>query len=172
MLVRYSNASVDYQAFSALLSDGCPLLRTYYYNCMPYKDASKPTPEQIERFANMQRFIDKLRNLDRYDVRLGKLEYRGENDSGKPIFVQKRVDILLGCDLVLLASKSRISKAVLFTGDSDFIPAIEIAKNEGVEIVLYYSNERDFKPHASLLQIVDERKGLDKAAFDGIPYIK
>ena len=52
VLVRYSNASIDYQKFSTLLSDNCPILRTYYYNCMPYWDATQPTVDQIERFTN------------------------------------------------------------------------------------------------------------------------
>jgi len=137
---------------------------------MPYKDKNNPTEEQVARYSNSQRFIDMLKRLDRYDVRLGKLEYRGNDAYGKPIFMQKRVDILLGCDLVLLSSKSRISRAILFTGDSDFIPAVEIAKNEGVEITLYYYDAESFKPHNNLMEIADERKGIDDNAFLSIKY--
>ena len=169
-VLAYSVISIDYQKFSNLLSDGCPILRTYYYTCMPYKDKSNLSKEQITRFSNSQRFVDMLKRLDRYDVRLGKLEYRGKDDTGKPIFVQKRVDILLGCDLVLLSSKSRISRAILFTGDSDFIPAVEIAKNEGVEITLYYYDTENFRPHKNLMEIADERKGIDDSILASIKY--
>jgi len=172
LLAEYSNLAINFQKLSNLLADGCQILRTYYYNCAPFINPTQPTDEQRARHANMQRFFDKLQNLDRYDVRLGKLEYRGKDDKGKPIYVQKRVDILLGCDLVLLASKARISKAVLFTGDSDFIPAVEIAKNEGVEITICYGEEKGFIPHNSLLKIADERKPISKKHLDNIAYTK
>jgi uncharacterized LabA/DUF88 family protein len=68
------------------------------------------------------------------------LAFRGLDADGNPIYAQKRVDIMLGVDLVLLAAKSRIHKAALFTGDSDFIPAIKAAKNEGVNIHLFHGN--------------------------------
>jgi len=164
-----SGIPVDYQRFSNLLADNCPILRTYYYTCMPYK-SSKPTEDQNKRYSNAQRFVDTLKKLDRYEVRLGKLEHRGNNELGNPVFVQKRVDILLACDLVLLSSKSRISKAVLFTGDSDFVPAVEIAKSEGVEIVLCYYNADGFNPHKSLMQIADEREGIDDLTLKSIKY--
>lgn len=91
---------------------------------------------------------------------------RGRKADGSPIYQQKRVDILLGCDLVLLSAKQRISKAVLVTGDSDFIPAIEIAKNEGVEIELVYDAEKE--PHPNLITIADTRRLLTQDFIDSI----
>ena len=132
---------------------------------MPYKSQT-PSRGEIERYNNMQRFVTSLERLDRYAVRLGKLEYRGRDKNGAPIFQQKRVDILLGCDLVLLAAKQRIEKAILVTGDSDFIPAVETAKNEGVEIELVYG--KSHHPHNSLTLIADVRKELTQADIDVI----
>ena len=68
------------------------------------------------------------------------------------------MDILLGCDLVLLAAKQRIGKAILITGDSDFIPAIEVAKNEGVEIELVY----DSAHHPHITSEKQSRKKMQK----------
>lgn len=161
----FSAPQIDFSKLSAFLANGEPILRTYYYNCMPYKSQS-PSKGEIDRYNNMQRFVTSLEKLDRYAVRLGKLEYRGRNKNGDPIFQQKRVDILLGCDLVLLAAKQRIEKAILITGDSDFIPAIEVAKNEGVEIELVY--DKAHHPHSSLTLIADVRKELSQANIDAI----
>lgn len=151
---EFSSATINLEEFSKTIADKYPRLRTYYYNCMPHKSAT-PTHEQIERYSNMQKFITSLEKYERFEVRLGKLKYCGNDNTGKPIFQQKRVDILLGCDLVLLAAKNRISQAFLVTGDSDFIPAVQIAKNEGVEIILVHSNL--LKPNQDLYTMADER---------------
>ena len=42
----------------------------------------------------------------------------------------------LGLDLVSLALKRLVDQVVIITGDSDFVPAIKIARSEGVEIIL------------------------------------
>ena len=161
----YSSAAIDFSKFSEMLTGDYQLLRTYYYNCMPYKSKS-PTEGENKRYNNMQAFINSLERLDRFAVKLGKLEYRGRKADGSPIYQQKRVDILLGCDLVLLSAKQRIAKAVLVTGDSDFIPAIEIAKNEGVEIELVYDDAQ--APHPNLITIADTRKLLTQGIIDSI----
>jgi len=46
-----------------------------------------------------------------------------------------------------------IQKAVIVTGDSDFLPAIEAAKELGVLVTLYYSQS---SIHDELLSAVDE----------------
>ena len=88
------------------------MLRTYYYNCMPYK-SKFPTAAESNRYAKAQKFMDYLENLDRYSVRLGKLAYRGTNADGTPILQQKRVDILLACDLVLLSANNALAERFL-----------------------------------------------------------
>jgi len=60
----------------------------------------------------------------------------------------------MAVDLVRMGSNRQIEKAVLITGDSDLVPAIEAARDEGVVVVVYYSpNSR----HNELLQACDER---------------
>lgn len=128
------------------------LIRAYYYHCLPYQD-SPPTQEQSERFGKMQKFFRALQRTPRFEVREGRLAYKGVDSEGKPIFEQKRVDLLLGIDLVLQATKGSMDEAFIIAGDSDFIPAIRAAKTEGVVIYLI-SGE---KPHDDLLDEVDER---------------
>ena len=130
----FGNPRVSFETLAATLAHQDELLRTYYYHCLPYKSPS-PTPEEAERFARKQRFFHALSRLDRFEVREGKLALRGwDRTTGKPILEQKRVDIKLAVDLVLLATKHQITRAVIVTGDSDFLPAIQAAKDEGVVI--------------------------------------
>ncbi|MEW5987872.1 MAG: NYN domain-containing protein [Chloroflexota bacterium] len=100
----------------------------------------------------------KLNKLPRFEVRLGRLVYRGLDPKGKPIFEQKRVDLMMGVDLVLLSAKHQITHAAILAGDSDFIPAIEAAKDEGVLIHLYHGRN----PHSELWDAADERLLIDR----------
>lgn len=68
------------------------------------------------------------------------------------MFQQKHVDLMLGVDMALLASKDRIAKVALLSGDSDFTPAIEAVKNEGVLATLWHgSNTPDARPGYELI---------------------
>ncbi len=64
----------------------------------------------------------------------------------------------MGVDLVLFFAKQRITHASIFAGDSDFLPAITIAKNEGVQITLFHGIKHP--PHDDLWQCADERVRL------------
>ena len=55
---------------------------------------------------------------------------------------QKRVDLMLGLDFALLSSKRQITHTVLIAGDSDFIPAVEVAKQEGIAVWLFHGPGR------------------------------
>jgi uncharacterized LabA/DUF88 family protein len=147
---------IDFGKLATELARPDDLLRTYYYHCLPYM-SPVPTPEEEERYAGKQRFFSALNRLNRFEVREGKLEFRGtDRESNRPIFEQKRVDIYLGVDLVMLAAKQRIHRAILVTGDSDFLPAIRAAKNEGVLIHLYHGSGPQ-QPHRDLWEEVDDR---------------
>ena len=49
---------------------------------------------------------------------------------------QKGVDMRLGLDLVEMALKRLVDKVVLVSDDSDFVPAIKMARREGVDVIL------------------------------------
>lgn len=152
---EFCRPPIDFAVLANRIVGARELLRTYFYDCLPYQSA-RPTPEERERFARRQRFHHALNRIPQFEVRLGKLEFRGTQD-GRPIFEQKRVDILLGVDLVQLAAKHQISDAMVLAGDSDFLPAIEIAKQEGVVVHLFHGAS----PHNELLTRCDERIRID-----------
>lgn len=162
---EFDLAKIDYKALADNMSDGMDVLRTYYYHCPPFQ-SSNPTTAERERFARAQSFFVALDRLPRYEVRLGRLAPRGTDANGKPIYQQKRVDIMLGVDLALLAGKSQITHAVLLAGDSDFIPAVEAAKNEGVLVRLYHGKNC----HKDLWDCADERIPVTKAFVEAITW--
>jgi uncharacterized LabA/DUF88 family protein len=162
---EFIGARIDYSLLSRSLSCNLDILRTYYYHCLPYQ-GSPPTLEESERFAKAESFFNSLRRLPRYEVRLGKIAFRGTSLEGKPLFVQKRVDILLGVDLVLLSAKHMITHAALIAGDSDFLPAVEAAKNEGVVVHLHHGTK--YPPHRDLWDTADERTPITQEVINSI----
>lgn len=160
---EFNKVRVDFNRLAITMASGTDILRTYYYNSLPYL-SDPPTAEQSRRYAITRGFHNALDLLPRFEVRLGQLEFRGNDAGGNPVFEQKRVDIMLAVDLVQLAAKGHIQQAVLLAGDSDFIPAIAVAKAEGVLVRLFHGGSC----HNDLLREVDERVRLDRAFIDAI----
>ena len=127
--INNGNVRIDYGRLVQALSQPQQLWRAYYYNCPPYQSAI-PSPDQKERYSKAMSFYSSLRKISRFTVRLGRLKFRGQDNHGKPIFEQKRVDLLLGLDIAEVASSERVSVVVLLAGDGDFLPAILAAKEK------------------------------------------
>lgn len=49
---------------------------------------------------------------------------------------QKGVDMKMGLDIASLAYKKLVSRIILVTGDSDFVPAAKLARREGIDVIL------------------------------------
>ncbi|CCB80519.1 hypothetical protein HBZC1_15330 [Helicobacter bizzozeronii CIII-1] len=70
---------------------------------------------------------------------------------------QKMVDMKIGLDIASLAIKKQAEKVVLITNDSDFVPAIKFAKQEGMIVQLDPLRQdvaEDLSPHIDLLRSV------------------
>lgn len=132
------------------------ILRTYYYHCLPYQ-SRQPSQEESSRFAKMSEFLDKLDLLPRFAVRRGKLVQR-RDEQGRIRYEQKMVDVLLSIDLVQLGVGGKITHAALIAGDSDFLPAVQVAKDAGVSVWLFHGS----RPHHELWRAADERLCFDE----------
>ncbi len=79
MLYEFHKPRVDYSKIPAAIKDligcECEVIRTYYYDCPPYKSPT-PTPEESEKFAKKERFFNYLDKLPRFEVRRGYLVKR------------------------------------------------------------------------------------------------
>ncbi len=162
---EFLEVPIDFVKLVDVLRDGKELLRTYYYNCLPYQ-SNRPTPEESQRFAKKESFFSYLRRIPRFSIRLGKLAYRGTNE-GKKIFEQKGIDTLLSIDIVNLAATKQVSNIVLLAGDSDYVPAVEVAKIHGVGIILYHS-QKTVSYHIDLWMACDERIPINQGIINKI----
>lgn len=152
------------------LAKGIDILRSYYYNCPPYQ-GNPPSADEVARAAGAEKFYSAIRRLPRYELRLGKLRIKGFHcpdcdfewnqvvcpNCGKSRrnFEQKRIDVMLATDLTALSATRMITHAALLAGDSDYIPAVERAKQEGVQIWLYHGGRMN-PAHGELIEKADE----------------
>jgi uncharacterized LabA/DUF88 family protein len=145
--------------FSHHLCTGCERFRTYVYDCPPYQSPN-PTDAEKKRKSDADRFFTALDRLPRFEIRFGRLR----KTNSQPPYEQKGVDVLLSVDLVKLSSSNKIDKAILVSGDSDFVPAVRAAKDAGVIVELYYSPAQNLSNE--LFQICDDRFPITRDLID------
>jgi uncharacterized LabA/DUF88 family protein len=159
---------------------GTALFRVYYYDAPPLAGQStNPVDGSLVDFSatsqfNLNRqFIDSLELEPDFAVRRGHLIQSGwklgrmalskirkateksiEARDLVPDISQKGVDIRIGLDIASLALKRVVDNLVLVTGDSDFVPAMKLARKEGLKVYLEamgHGVRRELKAHADLV---------------------
>lgn len=157
---------------------GLTLYRIFYYTAEPLGGtATHPLDRKVIDFAKStvysenKRLIDKIENEPDVAVRRGTLVHQGWEigraaasaliAGGKttldarditPKIRQKGVDMRIGLDIASLALKRLVSTIVLVSGDSDLLPAMKLARREGVRVYLdalgSHSARSELKVHA------------------------
>lgn len=128
------------------------LLRTYYYDCDPYQ-SNPPTQAESDRLSKKQGFFRALGRLPSFEVRKGTLQRLRSGENEKPQFRQKMVDVLLSIDLVRLSLKQQITHVAIISGDADYVPAIKVAKDEGVSVWVFHGKQHI---HHELSTVADQ----------------
>lgn len=163
-------------------SGNLTLFRAYFYDAPPYTgmvenplDRSKRDYSATEQAKRNQALLDSLELRPDFAVRRGELVHRGWKlgkacserikRSGQetatlkakdlvPDLQQKGVDLRIGLDVALLAVKRIVDIVALVTGDADLIPAMKLARKEGVRVYLETLGNpvnRALKVHADLV---------------------
>lgn len=145
---------------------GEELLRIIYYAAAPFtgRGVHPKTGEtidfsQTEQHRMADEFFRSLAATPQMALRLGRLawQYNAWNiashrlpdllagrisvtDLGvediRPDFRQKAVDMRIGLDIAAIALKQQASRLVLVTNDADFVPAVKLARKEGLTVCL------------------------------------
>ncbi|MFQ5834113.1 MAG: NYN domain-containing protein [Candidatus Thorarchaeota archaeon] len=166
----FGEPRVDFEKLSETLCEGRERFRTYVYDCMPYQ-SNPPTQQERERYGKVDSFMNHLRKLNRFQIRLGRLQYIPQRT---PPFMQKRVDVHLAVDLVRMSWGKQIDTAVLVGGDSDYVPAVMAAKDAGVLTILYYrmcydkNGKLKAKASDELMAACDECREIDQNLIDKV----
>lgn len=138
------------------------LFRIFYYDCPPYDgidknpiDGSTQNFREQGKYKSRQRFLNEFKTMDFVAMRLGVAKQRGwtltesyikraisgKHQPLKPEDVllsveQKGVDMRIGIDVSTLSLKRIVDRIILISGDIDMIPALKIARREGVQVIL------------------------------------
>lgn len=141
------------------------LYRIFYYDCMPLgKKAHNPVSKRAVDFSKTPEYkfrielMEALKQKRKVALRVGTLKDNGNweirpaatkellkgnigiNDlTADDVFLsvkQKGVDMKIGVDIASLALKKFVDQIVLFSGDSDFVPAAKLARREGIDFIL------------------------------------
>lgn len=140
------------------------LYRIFFYDCPPllkrvHLPISRRTLDLAKTETARSRLAihEELLNVRKVALRLGRLNdkvgWRAKPEaverwvSDPKIFgptdedfeidtVQKGVDMRLGLDIAAMAFKRQISQLILVAGDADFVPAVKLARREGIDVVL------------------------------------
>ena len=135
---------------------------------MPYQ-SNPPTPEERNHYGAKHRFFDALSYIPHFEVRLGQLLRSGMKEDGSPNYTQKRVDMMMGVDMALLAVKRRVDRIALLTGDSDTIPAVEAVKPEGIVVTLVHGPMKGGAPPSrELYKLADQRVEIGDAMIKNL----
>lgn len=113
---------IDVQGLVNWLVGARKLVRTYYYN------AALSTKHDAVKAQKQQRFFETLRRLPYFDVRLGRLEPRGNT------FVEKGVDIAIAVDMLSMAVHDVYDTAILVSSDGDFAKAVSAVCDTGKHV--------------------------------------
>ena len=132
------------------------IYRIFYYDCPPFHSlASKNKPPLMEdddfkkicetskrKSEKIKKFHDKMKRKDFFALRMGQLQFVDwtqslETKYWHPKFKQKGVDMRIGLDIASITAKKLCSKIVLLSGDTDIVPAMKIARKEGVHVYWY-----------------------------------
>jgi uncharacterized LabA/DUF88 family protein len=181
--VKWPSAKQVCTAVKSTLLETEDLYRIFYYDCRPF-DGTVTNPisgasddfTKKPAFAGRNKFLDAMEQEEFVALRLGELKMQGwdirptfknslqngavskmTEDDMHPNFKQKGVDMKIGIDVASLAFKRIVDRIVLFSNDADMIPAMKLARREGVQIFLAQLTTRPLTK-----QIVAHSDGIRK----------
>jgi uncharacterized LabA/DUF88 family protein len=127
----------DLCRLAAFMARDCLLEQTTFYNCLPSVSDESPD-EVVAHYDRTKRYFDHIAQQPQMIVKLGKLARAGWSRLGQPCYVQKMVDVSIGVDIAVAATKRTVTDIALLAGDSDFVPAVLAAQAEGVRVHLFH----------------------------------
>ncbi len=115
----------NYAGLAKLIAKTIPNKIIYYVGEIRQQEDNKKSKKL---YANQQKLFTYLRN-NNIEIKLGYLLL----SDGK--FHEKGVDVQIAVDIVRGAIKNEYDKCFLVSSDTDLLPAIQTAKDEGKEVI-------------------------------------
>lgn len=155
-LYQGNHQRIDYEKLAQYIATtkcNGNLQRLYYYTASGSDDKAKA--------AATKRFVDTLnKKVPNCIAKTGYLKIIGKKPDGTNIYVEKGTDVNIAVDIVSLAFNNAYDEAVLLSADSDYEPAIQMARNYGKNVVV---GVVDQQTAGYLKDICDDNFTLSKA---------
>lgn len=152
--------------------------RILYYDAPLFVGkVTTPVDNKTKEYPRKHNWLDDLATREKFAVRQGRLTFRGwklrkekfnkleENELTdwhfKPNFEQKGVDMRIGMDIAVLASKKKVDRIIIVTNDTDIEPAMKYARIEGLETVIVKLKGGQIDTHKRLLRHSDMIREVD-----------
>lgn len=161
VLYEHGGLRVEFARFANRTVNDQGLLRAYYYHCLP-RQSPRATPEETTAIRNKEKFFHALQFIDRFELRLGHLAYRGVDDQGQRLLEQKGVDVQMAVDILSMCYGRLLDQVVLVTGDADLVPVVQKAKDLGVVVRLVHGDGPNSRVAERLWHACDERLLIDR----------
>jgi len=127
---KYSDYHFDFENFIKKIIGKDDLIKIFYYN------ASLKQEINPRRFKEQQKLLARLKKVIKCKVVLCKRQKRF-NKADEAYYTIKGDDINLALDMLRDACKDKYDKAILISGDGDFIPLLKYVKEENKEVEIY-----------------------------------
>lgn len=135
------------------------IYRLFFYLSDPFsKKINGVDYSKTKTFELATAFIERLAVTDHVAIRKGYLAYRGLDINKKPIFEQKQVDMLLGLDIAHVSYNKLADRILLFSADTDIVPAMKKARTNGLQVIFGYCDDvqtdihRELKEHSDFIR--------------------
>ena len=120
---------MDFEKIGKLVCEkfGLSLIEVRYYNSVPDIDLGD---------ENYYKHMVFLAGLKRKGVRVNTRKLKVINSGGKKLRVEKGVDVMIAADMIdFCLVDGKCDVCVLISGDADFLPAMNVIKRQGSEVI-------------------------------------
>ncbi len=161
--------------FKSSLNENEEIYRIYVYTAVPPEKIRVKNRELLvnrddeeirqlhksypEIHNNSSQFVRKIMREDFVAVRLGRVAIRLVKDG--IILEQKQVGMLIGLDIAHLSYNKLVDRIIIFSYDSDMVPALKTARINGIQIVLPLIDRVVCNVNEELLEHTDIIRHLD-----------
>ena len=114
----------NFEKFCDFLAGGDDIVDIFYYN------APLDRTRNLKKYKKQQRFFWNLKNIPKFNLVLCNLLKRRIAGTDKYYYVLKEDDIHMAVDLVKGAYTDKYDKAIVVSGDGDFVPAVKAAQEK------------------------------------------
>ncbi len=125
----------------------------------PQNPNSSPKAKQDYTYEKAKKFQEDIMRGDYFSLRLGQQRCQNIEANGRPNLVQKQVDMLIGLDISHVSFFKQVDAIMLFSKDTDMVPALQAARTTGMKTIVATIKESGY-PDIRIQQHCDSRRSL------------